>query len=748
MLSRLSTLLVLFLAGMPAFAAQEPEYVLTDALRQKAAQLIKEAEKELGAGRENETPEQVDARNRAALGKLWDAQWILRGNEDLDVDVRVADAATFFAPPLLPAAPFACSEAIATILLRQEGDTSSLVTGTNTGSVLLWDVSTGKVARQWKGMGSEVRFLAVSDKYVLCVSLLGEFAVLDRPLLKKLVQTYPKAPQPEGADMPQYAHSALVLEEDGKTEVRIVYNNFLLLYDVTNTKELARYAMPLKEVTGASLSANGKTMALCSQDQILRVFKVEDQIKPWREVNYWPEDVPFERFDSIEPKMCISPDGRYAVIAQKNNHVLAYDIEGEKKIDLGVAIRGKTTDLTFLSEKILMVRDSQALHFLDVVANKEVALMPLESGLTAVLPRQDASFLCYLANGTQITKLVSGEKVSRPTRPAPVLSLHFFGDQLLIGGGYGEIGRALGLWGEGTAVVDLPHQKVLQTYPGFFLAFDAEQKRLATHEKNASQIIDLTNSKTIVRETFAPEEMVGHYSYAHPAAAFAPNGKFAVMSACPGGITAWKLPDGTCLGKIGPKGYADMSDKVDGNPMTLLPAKNLTISPSGQFLIMSTIVMNEGTTMQLNLQENKVKKITDFYNDSLHAYHFSADEKYLASASCGSPVLDTASNNIKRLNRGLGEIVGERGSENIVAVCFSPDGKWLATVDRASRKPWGLGKRDTLIRVFEVGTWKLRDRFDAGPHATALLWLPDSKSAYLGHADGSISKLLLVRKVP
>lgn len=96
------------------------------------------------------------------------------------------------------------------------------------------------------------------------------------------------------------------------------------------------------------------------------------------------------------------------------------------------------------------------------------------------------------------------------------------------------------------------------------------------------------------------------------------------------------------------------------------------------------------------------------------------------------------------LNRGLDRrIFEERGSESIVSAMFSPDGKWLATLDQASRGPWDIEGRHTLVRLWDAATWAPVASYEAGALATSMVWQADSRRAFIGHADGSVSEIEL-----
>ncbi len=101
----------------------------------------------------------------------------------------------------------------------------------------------------------------------------------------------------------------------------------------------------------------------------------------------------------------------------------------------------------------------------------------------------------------------------------------------------------------------------------------------------------------------------------------------------------------------------------------------------------------------------------------------------------------------RQLGRGLGgDIYEERGPEEILVVAFSPDGRWLATLDSPGRAPWDLGSRDTLVRLFDTRTWTLAACYGVDDGATALCWKDDGRSAWIGYADGALREVLLVSK--
>ncbi|MBI4612523.1 MAG: hypothetical protein HY720_02835 [Planctomycetes bacterium] len=124
---------------------------------------------------------------------------------------------------------------------------------------------------------------------------------------------------------------------------------------------------------------------------------------------------------------------------------------------------------------------------------------------------------------------------------------------------------------------------------------------------------------------------------------------------------------------------------------------------------------------------------------------FSSDSRFLAFAHAGAAVIGVGEDVLQvgfRLGRGLPPwIREERGSEEIRGVAFSPEGNWFATLDQASRKPWDLGERDTLIRVWDTETWRVRRTHAVARDATGFTWTPDATGFLLGHADGRITRL-------
>jgi WD40 repeat protein len=92
---------------------------------------------------------------------------------------------------------------------------------------------------------------------------------------------------------------------------------------------------------------------------------------------------------------------------------------------------------------------------------------------------------------------------------------------------------------------------------------------------------------------------------------------------------------------------------------------------------------------------------------------------------------------------GLVQILRE--VEEIASCKFSPDGKYLAVLERPSRGPWGLEILITLIRVFETTTFTLVSSFDTGGQARALFWL-NNEHAIISLINGEIFSLKLVVK--
>src|SRR5207245_2099473 len=84
-----------------------------------------------------------------------------------------------------------------------------------------------------------------------------------------------------------------------------------------------------------------------------------------------------------------------------------------------------------------------------------------------------------------------------------------------------------------------------------------------------------------------------------------------------------------------------------------------------------------------------------------------------------------------------------REPEGVVAVAFSPDGNWLASVDVEERKPWDLGRRASLLRLWKVRDWSLHSCFEAGEKASSICWDLDSKRIWIGLESGGLRRILV-----
>ncbi len=171
-------------------------------------------------------------------------------------------------------------------------------------------------------------------------------------------------------------------------------------------------------------------------------------------------------------------------------------------------------------------------------------------------------------------------------------------------------------------------------------------------------------------------------------------------------VRFWRTADGIQIGQI----EGDLAG----------PAYKIAVSPTG-----SLVAMTQDNQIQiLNLADGKLVRTLTGHQAIVTDLEFSPDGKTLASSSCAVELLLDEScpqGEIRfwDLSREQPIAIWDKGhSELVIDIAFSPDGQFLAAVDR-----WGIAV-----------LWKVAD-------ATSVWWLPASRRPVIFSPDGQFLAL-------
>ena len=306
----------------------------------------------------------------------------------------------------------------------------------------------------------------------------------------------------------------------------------------------------------------------------------------------------------------------------------------------------------------------------------------------------------------------------------------------------------------GWEVAYLPHEREVRA-----IAFSPDGKYLATTTVQKTRVWDAATNQEI---TCLEGSGVGQ------AVTFSRGGRYLVTTDPGGGVVVWEVgkgwpkimsmphphvvlaatfsPDEKLLATAGADHMLRLWEVATGDEMARIPHErdvtDVAFSPDGSYLATATgnIYTNFRSPSGLLPAENhaaRLWKVTDgggyevghmLHKNNVQAVAFSPDGKFLATASwdCSTGILEVATGN---------EIVRIPHEQSVEDVVFSPDGKYLATVSRD-------------VQLWEITRWREIARIEGGMRAIegsirAVAFSPDDR--YLAAAQESACYVWLWR---
>jgi RNA polymerase sigma factor (sigma-70 family) len=280
-------------------------------------------------------------------------------------------------------------------------DSKSLATASN-GSVMLWDVTTGKKQAELSGLGGRVYCLAYSpDGKLLAAGGEGKTVRFFDPATGKEV----------GQCLGHDQHvSDLAFSPDGKTLVTASYIEpkenqqlgVLKLWDVAERTEIAQFEKPGGHVMRVAFSPDGKTLASAGADNTVRLWDVatrkQTQLFVWN--TNWARQLVF------------SPDSK-TLAAAVGNRVRLWDVAMGKEPSW---YNGHRSDILFLAYspdgKTLASRAGDpTICVWDVRTGKELHRLPgpLWGTLPSLLYSPDGKTLGVISGGVRLWDLATGK---------------------------------------------------------------------------------------------------------------------------------------------------------------------------------------------------------------------------------------------------------------------------------------------------------------------------------------------------
>lgn len=720
-------LVVLFVSRL---AAQDAPPEPTAEERRIADDLVARAVASTGPRRSEESDAGCDARNREAMAFLWDAKWIRRADAGFSIEEGLAAARLHVSGPVFGDPRFRHHDALTSGILWRSGKGARLVTGTATGRVVVWDPTRGdRLAEIGEPEDHGVQFLAANERLVFAsVRLGGVFAVDGSREVWRYRPTKGLWPMGFGLIRRGEAHELGVLMHDG-----------LLRLDASTGAELGVVPLAGLEPYDGSFATEGSTFVAYGAGGVARVFEVDEGVREIRSVEM-EELEPYVGFDESSPhrsrRAAISPSGRRVAATRRSGGVAVFDVGSGQEVASAPGELGKVRGLGFGDDRTVVFLSGDRTFVIDVERNvvSQPIDLPHATEWTALAPDDGL----YVAKGCEWH--VYDPSTGRRSRggaqghPAPAVHLVARSGRLLATGGTTILGDRGGIHGDGSVLLDPDRWVAVRSWSDLVvLDVDRAGKRLAGIAGDEYQVVTVDGGDVLFGRPYRAEGDA--YTLSAPGAAFTADGREVFLVLRDGGFARFEVESSRELGRSGA-----------GDPPS--PLKGLVLHPNGRLLASGTVIQHRGQGILFDLTNGKSYGLgSNMHSDGRTTLGFSPDGRWIASAHAGPHVIDlTKPGEPLMVGRGLPDGVREeRGPESIVAIAFSPDGKHLATVDQASRWPWDLGTRNTIVRVFAAGSWALEARYDVGARATAICWNEDSTGAWIGHADGTISELLLVR---
>jgi len=553
-------------------------------------------------------------------------------------------------------------------------DGKVLATSGNIGTVILWDVESGRELRTFVGHAGTVESVSFSPdgKTLATGSDDNTIRLWDVESGQELRTLQ------ERTDVVK----SVSFSPDGKTLATGSGNNTIRVWDVESGQELRTLSgghvnpETILSVNSVSFSPDGKTLATSSDDRMVKLWNVESGQEIRKFVGYYGT---------------FSPDGKTLATGSDDRMVKLWNVESGQEIRKFVGYYG-----TFSPDgKTLAAGSSDnTVKLWDVESGREIRTFQHADAVRNVSFSPDGKTLATSSDDNTV-KLwnVESRREIRTFQHAPFLrSVSFSPDGKTLATGSSD--NTVKLW-------DVEGGQEIRTFLGHAdrvnsVSFSPDGKTLATGSDDETvKLWDVEGGQEI--RTF-----LGHADRVN-SVSFSPDGKTLTTGSDDNTVKLWDVESGEEIRTL--QEHADI-------------VRSVSFSPDGKTLATGS---DDNTVKLWDVESGREIRTIIGHTSFVRSVSFSPDGKTLATGS--------GDNTVKLWDVEGGEeirtLLGHTGF--VRSISFSPDGKTLAT-----------GSLDTTVKLWDVESGQeIRTIIGHASLVNSISFSPDGKTLVTGSLDGT-----------
>lgn len=608
-------------------------------------------------------------------------------------------------------------------------DGKTAISGSYDQSLILWNLATGEIIRQFgpdnpdtpevEGHAHYVRTIAFSPDGQTVLSggtdkIMIWWDVTTGEIIRQFGADNPDTPEVEGHTK---AVRTVLFHPDGKTLVTSSEDMTLIRWDMETGEVIRQYGPDnpdtadvveghAERVRGAALSPDGKLLASAAYDMAIILWDVETG-----------EILQIMHHDDKAACVTFSPDGTKLLSGSADRTLRLWDVETGEQLLLMQGHGSWVKSVAFTPDGLLALSagDDATARLWNLTSGTEVDRFVGHGSFIeqAVLSPDAGQFLSASGDGTlREWDLTNGAEIRRLRGHTDgVLSVAISPDgQTALTGAYDttvrlwnlSTGEQIGHFdghldkGEVTPLVFSPDGKLA-------LSSDSSGTDPAIPDDDVALLWDVATGEIVQR-------LVGHLDWIQ-SAAFTHDGKMVITGAKDNTAILWDVATGEQIRQF---------IRSDNDPTQQLWVNGLDLSLDDTQLITGTQGA-EGLVILWDVATGQEIRRFEGHEGSVNSVVFSPDGTTIVSASGDSTIIlwDVATGNkIRRL---------QGHTASVLKALFSPDGNYIVSASY-----------DGTIRLWDAATGQQVRQLDNGPAVWALDYAPDGKTVLTGSEDTTV----------
>ncbi len=586
--------------------------------------------------------------------------------------------------------------AVTSVAFSPDGEYA--LTASDDKTLRLWDISTGREIRVFKGIKDYITSVAISQD--------GKYALTGSD--DKIIRLWDIS---EGSQIRYFtghtgAVTSVAFSPDDECAITGSDDKTLRLWDISSSKVIRVFKGHKSKVNTVAITSDNKYALSGSEDKTLRLWNLSNG----KTVKI------FKGHTSTVTSLAVSSDSRYVLSASADKTLRLWNIQKGNQVRVFTGHTDTVTSIAFSPDNKHVLSGSwdKTLRLWDIDAGKEISVSKENTshihsiafspnGKYVLSGSDDKTFkLWNIPSGNKFRLIKSFSK--RHDNYVKSVALSPDGKHALSG----NLDSTLRLWNITTG-------KIIRTFVGHThhvnsVAFSPDGKFILSGSWDKTiRLWDLLNSRQV-------RVFTGHTG-AVTSVTFSPNGRFALSGSNDSTLRLWDVSTGKEIEVfIGHEHFVT----------------SIAFSPDGRFALSGSM---DNTLRLWDVSTGEQKKIFKWtfkryfrpsFNDYINSVAFSPNGKFAISGSNEKRIRlwDVVTGREVRVFRGF--FTGHTGAVN--SVSFSPDGKYILS-----------GGSDHTLRLWDLATIRLIKIFSGHAGAINSITLsPDGKYALSGSNDGSM----------